>query len=314
MHAPELPDAKCFASPAGAFLAEEHRAAAIELDGQRNGQQHRRCKQQDQRRQYPVLEVLEEQAHARQRRFRQGQYGNAGNFPYAVVDQAQRENIRHPVHRNALVEQLEIHVVDDLGTAQRGYQIHRADAVASHDIVEFGNMPEHRHALLAFGAFAPWLIGAVDQHAPQHTLAEPRVVADFLVQEVGQVAGADDQGVVQARMGGEALLQFTHGKVQEQLGDVANDEQLHDQQPRIGFTLFGQEGHDHQEAKGYRPGLEQPESLDGKADIGTVDRIVVVDDCQGAHQQQQHDHVIRGDVAKLVVDQVPGDTGDCNPI
>ncbi|MNM52939.1 hypothetical protein D3C81_640290 [compost metagenome] len=231
-----------------------------------------------------------------------------------MVDQAQREDIRHPVHRNALVEQLEIHIIDDLGTTQWGHQVHRADAVASHDIVKLGNMPEYRHALLAVDAFAPGLIGAVDQHAAQHTLAEPGVVADFLVQEVGQVAGANDQGVVQAGMGGEALLQFAHGKVQEQLGDVANDEQLHHQQPRIGFALFGQEGHDHQEAKGCRPGLEQPESLDGKANVGTVDRIMIVDDCQGANQQQQHDHVIGGDVAKLVVDQVPGDTGDCNPI
>jgi hypothetical protein len=41
---------------------------------------------------------------------------------------------------------------------------------------------------------------------------------------------------------------------------------------------------------------------------------MIINDCQCANQQQQHDHVIGGDVAELVVDQVPGDTGHGNTI
>ncbi|MNC23420.1 hypothetical protein D3C75_714470 [compost metagenome] len=76
-------------------------------------------------------------------------------------------------------------------------------------------MPQHRQALLALGTLQPLPIAFVEQHATQHPLAKPRVVADFLIQEVGQVTVADDQGIVQARMRAKALLQFAHGKMQE---------------------------------------------------------------------------------------------------
>lgn len=40
MHAAKLPDTERFSCPAGTFLAEEHRPAAVNLDGQRNSQQY----------------------------------------------------------------------------------------------------------------------------------------------------------------------------------------------------------------------------------------------------------------------------------
>ncbi|MNO09346.1 hypothetical protein D3C81_2324470 [compost metagenome] len=51
------------------------------------------------------------------------------------------------------------------------------------------------------------------------------------MEEVGQFSRANDQRVVP--LGGmrqELLLQFTRPEVQQQLGKIANDEQLTDQQ------------------------------------------------------------------------------------
>ncbi|MNN31862.1 hypothetical protein D3C81_1455640 [compost metagenome] len=148
-----------------------------------------------------------------------------------MIDQAQRENIRHPVHGNALVQQLEVHVVDNLGAPQRCHQVHGANAILGNDFIKVCNVTEHGQALLALGTFVRLLASLVGQHTPQHPFAKPGVVTDFLIKEIGQVAVADNQGIVQARMRGKAFLQFTNRKVQEQLGNVTNDEQLHDQQP-----------------------------------------------------------------------------------
>ncbi|MND97476.1 hypothetical protein D3C80_897970 [compost metagenome] len=41
---------------------------------------------------------------------------------------------------------------------------------------------------------------------------------------------------------------------------------------------------------------------------------MVVDDGQCANQQQQHDYIIRGNVTKLVIDEIPGNTDYCNAI
>ncbi|MNO78581.1 hypothetical protein D3C76_697270 [compost metagenome] len=99
------------------------------------------------------------------------------------------------------------------------------------DFIQVCNVPKHGQALLALSTFLPLLTSYVSHHTPQHPLAKPGVAADFLIQKIGQVTVADNQCIVQTCMRGKALLQFTNSKVQEQLGNITNDEQLHDQQP-----------------------------------------------------------------------------------
>ncbi|MNV68657.1 hypothetical protein D3C71_1615240 [compost metagenome] len=100
----------------------------------------------------------------------------------------------------------------------------------------------------------------------------------------------------------KAFLQFTHGKVQKQLNEIADDEQLHDQQSRVRLALLGQKRHHHQETKGCRPRLEQPEGLDGQPYVGSVNSVMIINNRQCTNQQQQHDHIIGGNITKLIID------------
>ncbi|MNH27150.1 hypothetical protein D3C79_872470 [compost metagenome] len=93
-------------------------------------------------------------------------------------------------------------------------------------------------------------------------------------------------------MGSKTLLQFAHDNMQQQLHSVTKYKQLPHQQPRIRFALFGKKSDNHQKTKRRRPRLEQPESFDGKANVTSINGIVVINDGQRTDQQQQHDDVV----------------------
>ncbi|MCY1449544.1 hypothetical protein D9M71_662880 [compost metagenome] len=98
-------------------------------------------------------------------------------------------------------------------------------------VVKIANMTEYRQAVGVFRTILALVIGRPDQHGADYPFTQPGVVADFLVEEVRQLSRANDQRVVP--LGGmrqELLLQFTAPQVQQQLGKIANDEQLTDQQ------------------------------------------------------------------------------------
>ncbi|MNN64786.1 hypothetical protein D3C76_929910 [compost metagenome] len=78
--------------------------------------------------------------------------------------------------------------------------------------------------------------------------------------------------------------------------------------------MFRKKGHGDEKTKGGGPCLEQFEGLDGEPDVASIDGVVVVHDGQRPQQQQDHDHIGLGDVADVIINQVPRDTGDSQAI
>jgi hypothetical protein len=149
----------------------------------------------------------------------------------------------------------------------------------------------------------------LDLHAADDVSVQPGVGRNFLVEEVGEPAGADDHGILGlVGMLEDGSLQRAHEQVQQKLRDVASNKELTHQQTRVLFTMLGEEAQDEEERERCGPGLEQRVDLAGEVGVAAVDSVVVVDDRQRAHQQQDHDGVFGGQLADVVIDQPVGDT------
>ncbi|MNG09410.1 hypothetical protein D3C84_928290 [compost metagenome] len=60
-----------------------------------------------------------------------------------MIDQTQGKDVGHPVNRNALVEQLQVHVINDCRTAERRDQIDSPDRMLDDDLIQIADMPQY---------------------------------------------------------------------------------------------------------------------------------------------------------------------------
>ncbi len=94
LHGAELDDLDDVVVEAVARLAEQHRAAALELDGERDHQAERQEQDEEQRGEQAVLEVLDHQVPARERPLEDVEHGDAGEAGQAAHRQIEREDVR----------------------------------------------------------------------------------------------------------------------------------------------------------------------------------------------------------------------------